>query len=123
MQSIVCPDVTIKKNANLSEGYRTLPLYEYRCTQCGYTFDKIQSFKAEPEQECPKCKGRLERPLSAPAFQFKGGGWYVNDYAGGRSSATVSSSPEPAAESKPAADTSAAPASKPSSGSSTPATS
>ena len=28
------------------------------------------------------CKGELERLISAPAIQFKGAGWYVNDYAG-----------------------------------------
>lgn len=58
-----------------------MPLYEYRCTQCGHRFEKIQSFGAEPEKECPKCHGALIRPLTAPAFQFKGAGWYVNDYA------------------------------------------
>ncbi len=34
-----------------------------------------------PESECPRCQGVLERPLTAPALQFKGAGWYVNDYA------------------------------------------
>jgi putative FmdB family regulatory protein len=58
-----------------------LPLYPYRCTQCGHSFEKIQSFSAAPETECPKCKGQLERTLTAPGLQFKGAGWYVNDYA------------------------------------------
>ena len=72
-----------------------MPLYPYRCTQCGYQFEKIQSFSAEPEKECPKCKGVLERPLTAPALQFKGGGWYVNDYSG-KSAAPAAESPAPA---------------------------
>ncbi len=59
-----------------------LPLYEYRCTSCGYTFEKIQNFSAEPERECPKCHGALIRPVTAPALRFEGAGWYVNDYAG-----------------------------------------
>jgi putative FmdB family regulatory protein len=59
-----------------------LPLYEYRCTSCGYTFEKIQSFSAKPEAECPKCQGVLIRPVTAPALRFEGAGWYVNDYAG-----------------------------------------
>jgi putative FmdB family regulatory protein len=58
-----------------------LPLYPYRCTQCGHSFEKIQSFSAAPETECPKCKGQLERQLTAPSLQFKGAGWYVNDYS------------------------------------------
>jgi len=59
-----------------------LPLYEYRCTSCGYSFEKIQSFSAEPERTCPKCQGVLIRPVTAPALRFEGAGWYVNDYAG-----------------------------------------
>jgi putative FmdB family regulatory protein len=61
---------------------RTLPLYEYRCTACGYSFEKIQNFSAKPETECPKCQGALIRPVTAPALRFEGAGWYVNDYAG-----------------------------------------
>jgi len=59
-----------------------LPLYEYRCTECGYSFEKIQNFSAEPETACPKCQGALIRPVTAPALRFEGAGWYVNDYAG-----------------------------------------
>jgi putative FmdB family regulatory protein len=59
-----------------------LPLYAYRCTQCGHRFEKIQHFSSKPELVCPNCQGLLERPLTAPAFRFKGSGWYVNDYAG-----------------------------------------
>ena len=59
-----------------------MPLYEYRCKECGHQFEKIQSFSATDEKECPVCKGELERLISAPAIQFKGAGWYVNDYAG-----------------------------------------
>lgn len=58
-----------------------MPLYEYRCTQCGNRYEKIQSFSAEPDTVCPKCGGKVERPLTAPALQFKGAGWYINDYA------------------------------------------
>ena len=57
-----------------------MPLYPYRCTQCGYRFEKIQSFSSKQETECPKCKGVLERLLTVPGLQFKGTGWYVNDY-------------------------------------------
>jgi putative FmdB family regulatory protein len=95
-----------------------LPLYEYRCTQCGHRFEKIQSFNAQPETACPKCGGSLQRPLTAPAFQFKGAGWYVNDYApkaASGSSTTATDSTAPAADAKPAAtETPAAqPAAKP----------
>ncbi len=84
-----------------------MSLYEYRCYQCGHRFEKIQSFSAEPLTECPKCQGVLYRPLTAPALQFKGSGWYVNDYAS-KPAASSSSS-----ESAPAATATAEPASPP----------
>ena len=66
-----------------------MPLYAYRCTECGHKFEKIQNFSAEQETECPECHGVLERPLTAPRLNFKGAGWYVNDYAA-KSSAPAS---------------------------------
>jgi putative FmdB family regulatory protein len=69
-----------------------MPLYAYRCTQCGHRFEKIQNFSAEPELVCPLCQGVLERPLTAPRLHFKGSGFYVNDYAG-KSAATSESVP------------------------------
>ena len=84
-----------------------MPLYAYRCTQCGHKFEKIQNFSAEEEKECPKCHGVLERPLTAPGLNFKGAGWYVNDYAPKSSSPATDSKPKSEAESDksaPAAD-------------------
>lgn len=58
-----------------------MPLYEYECKECHQRLEKIQSFSAPHETVCPNCGGELERVISAPAIQFKGAGWYVNDYA------------------------------------------
>lgn len=79
-----------------------MPLYEYRCKECGHQFEKIQSFSAPDEKECPVCKGPVERLISAPAIQFKGAGWYVTDYAGKGGSKTAKSSEGSSTESKPA---------------------
>lgn len=77
-----------------------MPLYPYRCTQCGHRFEKIQSFNSEPEKTCPKCGGVLERPLTVPGFQFKGTGWYVNDYAAKGASGANSAEGKASSESK-----------------------
>jgi putative FmdB family regulatory protein len=58
-----------------------MPLYEYECTKCGHRFEKIQKFSDKKITKCPKCGGRVEQLISAPAVQFKGSGWYVTDYA------------------------------------------
>jgi putative FmdB family regulatory protein len=59
-----------------------MPIYEYKCDACGKQFEQIQKFSDPPLDVCPQCgKGPVQRLLSAPAFQFKGSGWYVTDYA------------------------------------------
>jgi putative FmdB family regulatory protein len=103
-----------------------VPLYEYRCRQCGHQFEKIQSFSAPDEKECPVCKGELERLISAPAIQFKGSGWYVNDYApkGGSNAGGSAGESSGDGNSKPATTESKPAASAPeSSGASKPSTS
>src|SRR5688572_31129586 len=58
-----------------------MPLYEYECDACGGRFEVIQKF-SETSTECRRCgKGPVRRLVAAPAFQFKGTGWYVTDYA------------------------------------------
>jgi len=71
-----------------------VPLYEYRCNSCGHQFEKIQSFSAPEEKECPVCQGPVERLISAPAVQFKGSGWYVTDYARNSKSGSMKASAE-----------------------------
>ncbi|HUB20609.1 MAG TPA: zinc ribbon domain-containing protein [Acidobacteriaceae bacterium] len=71
-----------------------MPLYEYRCKDCGHQFEKIQSFSAPEEKECPVCHGPVERLISAPAVQFKGSGWYVTDYASKSKSGSMKASAE-----------------------------
>jgi len=58
-----------------------MPLYEYECSACGHQFEVIRKFSDPPEDKCPKCGGPVHKLQSAPAFQFKGTGWYVTDYA------------------------------------------
>jgi putative FmdB family regulatory protein len=63
-----------------------MPLYEYKCETCGEVFETMQKFSDAPLTTHEKCGGTLHRVLSAPALQFKGSGWYVNDYAKGGTS-------------------------------------
>jgi len=72
-----------------------MPLYEYRCAQCGKVFEVIQKFSDAPLETHQECGGTVERLISPPALQFKGSGWYITDYAKG-------SPASPPADSKPA---------------------
>ena len=58
-----------------------MPIYEYECRKCGAHVEAFQKVNDKPLTKCGKCRGKLERKISAPAIQFKGSGWYVTDYA------------------------------------------
>ncbi|WP_348263157.1 zinc ribbon domain-containing protein [Telmatobacter sp. DSM 110680] len=95
-----------------------MPLYAYRCTTCGNKFEKIQNFSAEPETICPKCdNATLIRPLTAPRLNFKGAGWYINDYASkssdSSSDSTSESKPSESKEAPKSSDKPAAPSTPP----------
>jgi len=57
-----------------------MPLYEYECER-GHRFERIVKFSDPPIETCPECGARVHKLMSSPAFQFKGSGWYVTDYA------------------------------------------
>ena len=59
-----------------------MPIYEYRCTGCRHTLEKIQKVSEAPLKRCPRCGGNLEKLFSVAAVQFKGGGWYSDGYSG-----------------------------------------
>ncbi len=83
-----------------------MPIYEYKCQQCGLHFEKRQSVSDEPLITCEKCHGRLEKQWSLSGFQFKGAGWYVTDYSkksSGESTPTAETASKPAEETKKAA--------------------
>lgn len=77
-----------------------MPLYEYTCHRCGKNFEVIQKFADEPLTTHAECGGAVERLLSPSAFQFKGSGWYVTDYArNGNGSGGSATGSKPKAES------------------------
>ena len=77
-----------------------MPLYEYECKKCGSVFEVLQKLSDPALTVHDHCGGVLEKLLSPPAFQFKGSGWYVTDYAKASSSR---SAPKDTKDEKPAA--------------------
>jgi len=57
-----------------------MPLYEYAC-DAGHRFELIRKFSDPPLENCPTCGAPVHKLISSPAFQFKGTGWYITDYA------------------------------------------
>lgn len=58
-----------------------MPIYEYHCDTCDRSFETMQRINDPPLESCDQCGSPVRKLLSAPAFQFKGSGWYVTDYA------------------------------------------
>jgi putative FmdB family regulatory protein len=62
-----------------------MPIYEYRCESCAHEFDVLQKISDDPVTVCPRCGGAVVKQVSSTSFILKGSGWYVTDYARGKS--------------------------------------
>ena len=58
-----------------------MPIYEYRCSSCGFQKDYLQKVSDPLLSVCPECsKETFGKMLTAAGFQLKGGGWYATDF-------------------------------------------
>ncbi|THV27592.1 FmdB family zinc ribbon protein [Glycomyces paridis] len=90
-----------------------MPVYEYRCKECGYEFDKHQSFSEARLTDCPSCEAvnSLRKVFGNVGVTFKGSGFYRTDSRSTGSSSLSSNGSKngakadskPKSESKPAA--------------------
>jgi putative FmdB family regulatory protein len=78
-----------------------MPIYEYRCLDCGHQFELMQKFSDPPAETCTSCSGSVQKLISRSAFHLKGSGWYVTDYGrnGAPGKATGKSDSESSTES------------------------
>ncbi|AZP12774.1 FmdB family zinc ribbon protein [Undibacterium parvum] len=113
-----------------------MPIYAYRCEECGFAKDVLQKMSDEPLSVCLSCgKPSFKKQVTAAGFQLKGSGWYVTDFrdakgaapaaTGGAVAATAessSSSDAVASSSAASSATTAAPAASTAPAASAPAT-
>ena len=60
-----------------------MPIYEYRCAECGHQEEFLQKVSEPPVSVCTACgKPAFQKMLSAAGFQLKGSGWYASDFKG-----------------------------------------
>lgn len=58
-----------------------MPIYEYRCSSCGFEEEYLQKVSAALLTDCPECgKATFAKKLTAAGFQLKGSGWYATDF-------------------------------------------
>ena len=94
-----------------------MPIYAYRCAECGHTKDVLQKLSDPVLTTCPSCGAQaFQKQLTAAGFQLKGSGWYATDFKGGASNnasaapknGDTASAPAPAADSSSSSDKPAA---------------
>ena len=103
-----------------------MPIYEYRCTDCGFQDEYLQKVSEAPLTACPSCgKATFRKLVSAAGFQLKGSGWYATDFKGsgkpaaakaeprGEAKAESRSEAKPEAKAEPKTDAKAEPAKAP----------
>lgn len=84
-----------------------MPIYEYRCSECGFQKEHLQKMSDAPLATCPSCgKESYAKLLAAAGFQLKGTGWYATDFKGGGTKPADKKSDPPS----PACGTGACPA-------------
>jgi putative FmdB family regulatory protein len=93
-----------------------MPIYAYRCDECGFAKDVLQKMSDPVLTVCPSCgMSTFKKQLTAAGFQLKGTGWYATDFRGGKAPATGTASgpvekPAPSAASDGGSNAAAAPA-------------
>lgn len=96
-----------------------MPIYTYRCENCGVQFERAQKFDDLPLTWCPECKKKALRKVYTPVgIVFKGSGFYATDHRSPSGASrlkdtapgSASTSAEKSEDTKPAADKPAAPA-------------
>jgi putative FmdB family regulatory protein len=99
-----------------------MPIYAYRCDECGFAKDVLQKISDPVLTVCLSCgKPSFKKQVTAAGFQLKGTGWYATDFRGGTPPATGTATgpvdtpaagkdAPPAAAGKDASATAAAPA-------------
>ncbi len=60
-----------------------MPIYEYRCSSCGFQKEYLQKIRDPLLSTCPECgKASFQKMLTTAGFQLKGSGWYASDFKG-----------------------------------------
>ena len=57
-----------------------MPIYGYRCSQCGNELEVLQGINDPPMLSCPECMGPMRKMLYPVGVIYKGSGYYSTDY-------------------------------------------
>ena len=58
-----------------------MPIYAYKCADCGHEKEVLQKISDAPLTDCPSCgHPSMAKMVTAAGFQLKGSGWYATDF-------------------------------------------
>jgi putative FmdB family regulatory protein len=78
-----------------------MPIYEYRCSSCGFQKEYLRKVSDPLLTRCPECnRDTFSKMLSAAGFQLKGSGWYATDFKNSGSKSSEKSKTDSKTESK-----------------------
>jgi putative FmdB family regulatory protein len=69
-----------------------MPLYTYKCKNCGKVIEKFHKMSADGAEKCEDCGAETLRVFLPTGIIFKGSGFYSTDYKSGTSKANLNSS-------------------------------
>jgi putative FmdB family regulatory protein len=83
-----------------------MPIYTYRCSNCGVQFDQQQKFSDPPLTRCPECsKKTLHKVYQPVGIVFKGSGFYATDNRSPSGTSRAAKEKEEKSESKSSGET------------------
>ena len=82
-----------------------MPIYEYKCKNCGREFDVFQKITDPEVETCKFCNGPAKKLISLTTFHLKGTGWSVTDYGGKKAPVSERSKDETKTSSAPSEPT------------------
>ncbi len=56
-----------------------MPIYRYKCDNCGKEFSVLQHIYDVPLKTCPVCGGRLRKLIGNVSVVYKSSGFYTTD--------------------------------------------
>jgi putative FmdB family regulatory protein len=80
-----------------------VPIYEYRCGNCGHQQEFLQKVSDAPITVGTECgKPSFSKMVTAAGFHLKGSGWYATDFKNSGAKASTKAAEPAKSEAKPA---------------------
>ena len=77
-----------------------MPIYSYKCENCGEVYDKLVKAGGNGKVKCVECQSDTKRVFSPVGIIFKGSGFYSTDYKSASKSTKMADNSSPSSSEK-----------------------